>query len=203
MSITIGDILRVVAVAAWLDGDVLQNVFNAEIVGTGGPYDDEDIVDDAVDWMDDVFGAFNGQISDELDGAEVRVYKYDPGDDDWDEVGIESWGFNPINTDEQLPRGVALLVNLKSVDPDVSGKKYIGGLCEAQVQDGLWTAGEVARAVTFATLWLTPFAGVHSAADWDPGIWSVKNNSFFKASNTVIIPSIPAYQRRRKQGVGI
>ncbi|MCK5308986.1 MAG: hypothetical protein KAJ73_10265 [Zetaproteobacteria bacterium] len=203
MSIVIGDVLRIVAVLAWLDGDILQNVFNAQVVGTGGPYDDSDIVDDMRLWCTDMYTHFLGQMSDEIDGAEVRVYKYDSGDADWDEVGIDQWGFNPTNTGEQLPRGVSLLINLKTVDPDVSGKKYLGAMGEAQVTDGLFTAAEITRAAAFGAEWLTPFTGSASSADIDPGVWSVKNGQFFVAANTLIIPSIPAYQRRRKQGVGI
>lgn len=203
MSIGVGDILRVVAILTWLDGDIMQNVFNAVISGSGGPYDEDDIVDDAIEWCSDMYDAFLAQISDELDGAEVRVYEYDSGDDDWDEIGSDVWVWNPASADEQLPRGVSLLLNMKTSNADVNGKKYLGGHTEASVTDGLFTAGEVSRGATFGATWATGFVGGTSGADWVPGVWSPKNTNFFAATGTIIIPTIPAYQRRRKQGVGI
>lgn len=203
MSITVGDILKIVAVLQWVDGDIMQNVFNLEVIGSGGPYDEEDVVDDMVEWMDDLYGASPARVSEDVDGAEVRVYVWDPGDQDWDEVGIDSFGFLGTDTADVLPRGVALLVNAKSTDPDVNGKKYFGGATEATQTDGLWTAAMIASYVSIATIWVQDFVGTTTGADFDPGIWSVKNLSFHGMTGTIIIPSIPAYQRRRKQGVGI
>lgn len=203
MSISVGDVLRVVAVLSWLDGNIMQNVFNAEIVGAGGPFDDGDVVDDAVEWMDDAYAPLVTKMSEDCDGAEVRVYKWDAIDEDWDEVGIDSWAFNPSSTAESLPRGVAGLVNAKSVNPDISGKKYMGALTEAEQVDGLLSAGEVTQLVLFATEWVQSFTGGTSGASWDPGIWSPTNQALYDMSNTIVVPSIPAYQRRRKRGVGI
>ena len=55
MSISVGDVLKVVAIAAWLDGSITENVFATVVAGSGGPFDDADIVDDMVDWVDDMF----------------------------------------------------------------------------------------------------------------------------------------------------
>lgn len=203
MSLTVGDVLKVVAVLQWVDGDIMQNVFNIEIVGSGGPFDPGDVVDDMVTWMDDVYGASPARVSDDVDGSEVRVYVWDAGDQDWDEVGIDSFTFLGTDAADVLPRGVALLINAKSLDPDVNGKKYFGGATEVTQTDGLWTAAMIASYVGVATEWVQNFTGAVSGADFDPGIWSVKQKAFHGMSNTIIIPSIPAYQRRRKQGVGI
>lgn len=203
MSITIGDILRVVAVIQWVDGDIMQNVFNAVITGTGGPYTDGDIVDDAVAWMDEIYANFTATATNEMNGSEVRLYKYDAIDDDWDEVGSDSWTWNPGGAGEYLPRGVAGLINCKTTDPDVNGKKYFGGLTEAHTADGLFIATWNVLAALMAADWLTAFVGGTSTANWQPGVWSVVNTNFFAATGTAIIPTIPAYQRRRKDGIGI
>lgn len=203
MEVNVGDILRIVAVLSWLDGDLAMNVFNAKIDGGTGPFDGEDVLSDMSSWMLDVFDSFTAQMSDEINGAEVRVYVYDTVGEDWDEVAVGPFGFNPSAADDQLPRGVALLVNCRTSDPDVNGKKYIPALTEAAVTDGLFTAGEIARAATYGADWLTDFTGGTSGAEYDPGVWSPTNSAFYSASGTIIIPSIPAYQRRRKQGVGV
>ena len=203
MSLGVGDILRVVAVVSWLDGDLLQNVFNVEIESGTGPFAVADVLDDMVDWLDNMYANLTDYCSDNANGSECRVYIYDGIDDDWDEVGIEAWTWNPAAASDQNPRGVALLVNAKTVDPDVSGKKYLGALIESTITDGLFTGASVAAAAAFAVDWFTDFVGAASGATFNPGVWSTKNTEFFEMGEVVIIPSIPAYQRRRKNGVGV
>jgi hypothetical protein len=203
MSIGVGDILRVVAIMNWLDGNIVQNVFNAVISGTGGPFDEGDIVADALDWLGLMYAEEVGRIQEDLTGSEVRVYIYDSIDDDWDEVGSDAWTFEPTSASDQLPRGVSALINAKTLNPDVNGKKYIGGLTEDSSLDGLWSSGEIIALGAFAAEWITTFTGGTSGASWVPGIWSPTRTNFFPFSGTVIVPTIPAYQRRRKRGIGI
>ncbi|GAH44247.1 unnamed protein product, partial [marine sediment metagenome] len=203
MSLAVGEILQIVAVLQWLDGDIFQNVFNAVISGSGGPYDEADVVDDMEEWLDDMFANMVARTSDECDGSECRVYVYDPIDDDWDEVGTNAWVFNPTGSGDQLPRGVAGLINCKTTDPDVNGKKYMGGGGESATIDGVFQAAYLTDMALMAVDWLTPFVGSTSGADFTPGVWSPTRSNFYPMSGQSVIPSIPAYQRRRKQGVGI
>ena len=202
MSVQVGDILRVVAVAAWLDGNLNMNVFNAVIGGTGGPFTEGDITADALAWVGTMFANFTTTQSDEIDGSEVAVYIYDSIDDDWDEIGTTAWTYNPTAVGDQLPRGVAALINARTTDPDVQGKKYIGGITESSVTDGLWTGAFITGLGSLADDWVDPFTGGTSGASWVPGVWSVKNTNFFAMSGNHILPTTPAYQRRRKRGVG-
>lgn len=203
MSITVGDILKVVAISSWLDGNLNENVFSAAITGTGGPYDDTDIVADALAWANVMFTTMVDRISQDMPGSEVRVYVYDAVDDDYDEVGSAAWGFTPTDESPALPRGVAALLNAKTTDPDVQGKKYLGGQTENDQDDSLWGVGHLAALVDFGAEWVVPFVGGTSGADWDPGVWSTKDSIFWPMSLTVIIPTMPAYQRRRKRGIGV
>lgn len=203
MTIDVGDVLRVVAVISWLDGDIMQNVFNTAILSGTGPFDPVDVVDDMVDWMDGLYAELTSDVTGQVDGSEIRVYIYDDVDDDWDEVGIDAFTWNPSSAVESLPRGVALLLNAKTTDPDVSGKKYFGGLTEASVTDGILTAAVVTAGAAVAVEWFGDFVGSATGATFNPGVWSVKDTAHYPMSGTVIIPSIPAYQRRRKNGIGI
>lgn len=202
MAISAGDVLRVVAIMYWLDGNTVQNVFNAVVTGAGGPWDDADIVDDALAWMNSVYSNLTSQLSQDLDGSEVAVYEYDPVDEDWDEVGKASWSFAPSSASGYLPRGVAGLINAGTLDPDVQGKKYVGGLTTAAISSGLLVGATVTALGNFADDWLTAFTGSVSGADWTPGVWSVKNSNLHPFWGDYTIPTIPAYQRRRKRGVG-
>lgn len=203
MSITDGTILRIVASFLWTDGNIVQNVFNAVVTGAGTPWDDEDIVDDADAWLDNMYANLSTHLSEYLDGNHVNVYKYDAIDDDWDEVGSQSWTFNPTNVNDEMPRGVAGLLNLWTTDPDVQGKKYIPGLTEGGLTDGLIGAGGLTDLLLFAADWATAFTGGVSGATWTPGIWSVAGTVFKAAVDHYSASAIPAYQRRRKRGVGI
>lgn len=203
MSVTDGTILKVVVSFTYTDGAIMQNVYNAVVTGGGSPWDDDDIVDDAVAWVLNMYDNIVANLTDTMTGSQVQVYEYDAIDDDWDEVGSDSLTYEPTSTDEQLPRGNAALINLKTTDPDVSGKKYIPGLTEGTIVNGQLSSGFLANLVLFAVDWFTGFVGGTSGASWAPGIWSVVGTVFKQAVSTAVINGIVAYQRRRKRGVGI
>jgi len=203
MSVADGDILRVVAAFLWTDGNVNQNVFNCEVSGGGGPYDDEDMIDDVTDWMDDVFSDVENEQSDELQGNTITVYKWDTVGQDWDEVGSGTWTHTPSAVSEQLPRGTAGLVRLWTEDPDVQGRKFIPGLTEGSLEDGLYTGALLAKMMLFGAAWQDPIVGALTGVTITPGIWSVALSLFRAAVIHFAASAIPAYQRRRKRTVGI
>lgn len=203
MTVAENDILRIVASMLWTDGNVNQNVFNCKVAGGSPPYADTDIADDAEDWLDNMYANIVASCSDELDGNEVLVYKYDAVGDDWDEVQSQSWIWDPTSAVDQLPRGVAALIRLWTTDPDVQGKKYLPGFTEGAVVDGLISAGNLTNMLAFAADWYLPFVGAASGATFTPGIWSVVGKVLKLGVDHVAASAIPAYQRRRKRTVGI
>jgi hypothetical protein len=203
MTVITGDVLRVVASMLWDDGNVNQNIFNAVLSGGGGPWTDTDIADDAEAWLDNMYANLVTFLSEDLAGNEVIVYKYDTVGNDWDEVQSQAWTFAPESVDHYLPRGVAALVRLWTIDPDVQGKKYIPGTVEASNIDGLYESGFLTALLAFAADWYTPFTGGTTGATWTPGIWSVLLSVFKAGIDHVAVSAIPAYQRRRKRNVGI
>lgn len=203
MSVATESVLRVVASMLWTDGNVNQNVFNCKITGGGGPFDDQDVADDCEDWLDNLYANMTGDCSDEIDGNEVLVYKWDTPGQDWDEVSSQGWIWNPSQASDQLPRGVAGLVRLWTTDPDVQGKKYLPALCEGDIVDGLIAGGIITNMLAFAADWYTPFVGAATGATFTPGIWSVVGSVFRAGVDHIAANAIPAYQRRRKRNVGI
>ncbi len=203
MSISDGEILRVVASMLWGDGNINQNVFNCTVTGGVPPYDDDDIVDDMEDWLDAMYLNIVNSVSNNLDGNELAVYKYDSIDDDWDEVGSQAWGWLPTGSGDYLPRAVAGLVRLWTTDPDVQGKKYIPGMLESTLDSGLWSAGLITNLLAFGADWYAPSVGAASGATITPGIWSVAGTVFKLAVDHYATSTIPAYQRRRKRNIGI
>ena len=203
MAVVDGDILRVVASMLWSDGNINQNIYNCRISGGGGPYSDEDVIDDCEDWLDNMYANLGGLMSDEIAGNEVVVYKYDSVDDDWDEVSSQAWVMNASQAGEQLPRGVAALVRMWTEDADVQGKKYIPAMTEAHLDDGLFNSALITFLLAFAADWYLPFVGTATSANFTPGIWSVVGKVLKAGIDHVATSTIPAYQRRRKRNVGI
>lgn len=203
MSVPTDTILRIVASMLWSDGNINQNVFNAVITGGGGPFDDQDVADDAEDWLDNMYANMTDRVSDELTGNEVIIYKWDTVGQDWDEVSSQAWTWAPTQVLDQLPRGTAALVRLWTVDPDVQGKKYFPGLCEGDLTDGLYGGLTLIDLLAFAADWYIPFVGAASGATFTPGIWSVVGSVFKAGVDHIATSAIPAYQRRRKRNVGI
>lgn len=203
MSVTDGTVLRIVVTMVWTDGNICQNVYNAVVTGGGAPWDPADITDDAELWADDMYLNIAAHMSDELDGSTVTVYEYDAVDDDWDEVGVVAWVYNFTNATDELPRGTAGLVNFKTTDPDVSGKKYVPGFCESSIDGGLLNAGVLTAIGNYALDVMTPYVGGVSGATWTPGVWSVVGTVFKAFNLSAITSNVMAYQRRRKRGVGV
>lgn len=203
MTVATNTVLRVVASFLWADGEINQNVFNAILSGGGGPWDDQEIVDDAEAWLDNMYLNLVTHQHEDMPGNEVIVYKYDVAGADWDEVGSQAWTYTPTNVTEQMPRGVSPLVRLWTIDPDVQGRKYISGVTEGGISDGTLGAGTLVDLLAFAADWYTPFVGGTSGATWTPGIWSVVRSVFLAGVDHIAATAILAYQRRRKRGVGI
>lgn len=203
MTISTGDILRLVLTYLWDDGNVVQNVYNAVVTGGGGPWDDDDIMGDFANWHGDMNDELTSFLASELSGSQKIGYVYDAIDDDWDEIATQNMVKEFTGATDELPRGAAALLNARTTDPDTNGKKYIGGTIEGMLENGLWSAAMLAALVGYGGEWVTAFVGPASGADYTPGIWSPTNTVFTAMSGTVIIPTMPAYQRRRKRGVGI
>ena len=203
MSVAENTILRVVQQLTWDDGNIMQNVFNCKISGGSPPYDDQDVADDAADWMDDVYDGQAAAMADNIATGEATVYKYDPVGNDWDEVAGDVPTFTPISGGQYLPTGVAGMVRANSIDPDVQGRKFFGGFTEDVSEDGGWTTSMLVILLAAALDWITPFTGAASGATFTPGVWSVVNTAFYEFVEHTIINAIANYQRRRRPGVGI
>lgn len=203
MSLIEGDILRVVASLLFPDDVIMQNVFHIVLTTINGTGSESEVGDDMVAYIEDIYAEIEGNISDEIDADELKIYVYDPIDDDFDEVISEPFTDSYAGSPDFLPHGVAGLILIRTLDPDVSGKKYFGGFGEGSQLSGEWGAGTIvnlgAAGIALASQYTDPTSG----NVYTPGVWSVKETNFFPANNTIVVNATPAYQRRRKPGVGI
>lgn len=203
MAISEGTIIRIVASIVFPDNVIMQNVFHAVLTTAGGSDAESDVVDDMVDYLEAMWAAVIGRVSLDMDSDEVKVYEYDPVDDDFDEIGTSAFIVAFTGTGDWLPHGLAIVCNMETTDPDVSGRKYYGGLTEGVQADGAWDPTTVGSFATMAGIVTAQFVGAATGATFTPGVWSPKETNFFAFNENVSVNSIPGYQRRRKPGVGI
>jgi len=202
MSITEGTIIRIVASMILPDSVIAQNVFYAVLTGGSGPWDEADIVLDAIDYMDLIYTVWATFGSDQANVDQIQVYEYDSIDDDWDEVGSGVLNKTGGVAADMLPHGVAAFTQARSSDPDVSAKKYWAAATETAQADGAWTGATVTGLAILADAWVDGDVGSASGANIIAGVWSPTETNFFYFNQNITVNATPAYQRRRKPGVG-
>lgn len=203
MTVAVGDILRIVMNFTWDGGSIQQNVYNCKIGGSGGPFDAQDVCDDMADWMDNLYDNVKASMSQDLTSGLATVYVWDPVDGDWDELGSGNPAFSCSSVGDVLPYGIAAMIRANSTDPDVQGRKYLGGFTEDQQSDGSWGASPLTYFLAFGADWVAQFVGSTSGATFDPGVWSASSSTFYAFIANYIVNAIANYQRRRRPGVGI
>ena len=203
MAVADGAILRIVASLLFPDSVIAQNVFYAVFADTGASNDEEDVVDDLIDWVNDMYADLEARMDSDVDLDEIKAYVYDPSDDDWDEIGSGPGTDAFVGAASMAPHGVAALQHANTFDPDVSGHKYWGGFSQSSMDDSDIVGSLITDLVALAITWTTAFVGTATGGDFGPGVWSPTRINFFLFNGTVFTNAQVAYQRRRKPGVGI
>ena len=203
MALSANDILKVVVSMAFPDSVVAQNVFWLLFEDTGGSNDDDDVLDDIETWVEDIYDHIASVMSEDVTIDDAKVYVYDAGDDDFDEVGDRSLSVPFIQTGDFMPHGIAAVANANTENPDVQGRKYWGGFTEASNLDGYMSGGIIAAMSLCVGEWITGFVGVETGSDFVPGVYSLTKTVFYPFTTEAATNLLWGYQRRRKPGVGV
>jgi hypothetical protein len=203
VSIPEGTILKVAQNILLPDTQTAVNVYWAVLAedGGSGPLEEEDILEAAANWMDDLYSEIVDNIANTVIGTLVEVWEVNPADGDLTPIGDEATTWVGAHTGDALPNGVASINAMKTSNTDVTGRKFIPGIGEINATDNDLTSGALARSVLYAVAWATQFIDANSVT-FTPGVWSMTKLNFFLATGTVIANAILGYQRRRKPGVG-
>lgn len=106
-----------------------------------------------------------------------------------------------LHTSDMEPPGCAMLLTADTDTPKQRGRKYVPGLSEASVEDGLINAARIASLVLLTLEYLdTITQGL--AGDLEPGVLSRTLATFKQFISSGAVTDVPAYQRRRKPNVG-
>lgn len=194
-----GGAYRLVAMGQWNVTTEVRMIFDLELV-TGGTLSAAQGAEDADEFVTNLFTDMNtvlweglswyGCTFDALEGSNVS-------------------GFIPLTapvpgvaTTDPLPPGVAMLAFLPTGETRRQMRKFIPGLTEAAIGAfGGFGSGTVsAIAAILADYLLVPFVGTNGT--WQYGTYNGDRTPAFAQPTALNVSAIPAYQRRRKQGVG-
>ncbi len=202
MTIVQDDELKVVSTLAMPGLTIAQNVFYARYTAAA-VVDEDDVTDDMLAWVDDMFAGVQTILADVVSLSEVTVYKkVTVSPLEFEQIGNLPGARIGLSTDHALPNGVALVIRVGTVALRSIARKYIGGINEG-VSDGPdWAASALAGGAAFLADWIAGPATV-SGRTYEAGIVSTKDGLFKTFLPTGIVSSIPGYQRRRKPGVGV
>ena len=190
----------IIEAAARLEFDAVDDVVNVFQVRLASPVaiTDQETLDDIVDYLELAYTLLVGFLSVLTTFRDIRVRNVTQDT----VLGLVPWNTLSAGSavSDALPPGVAALVNFTTGVPRVTPRKYIGVSTEAQLVDpGVFSDSFVIALGQFAAqmIGLVPVNG----RLYEYGFLSPKTSAF-QASLAATVTSIPAYQRRRKQGRG-
>jgi hypothetical protein len=202
MPVTDADVLKVDL--RWQVGSIglACNIFQARVnQATPHSVPDLDVLASMGDWMTRVLEPMEPHIVVTCDVLDCPVYK--KVGNLYNLIGPAPVVFTPGSVGDPLPSGVGALIDAYTLTSKVMGKKYLPGLSEVGQTAGLWVAGVLSAMLASAVEWITPFADLADPTTYYmPGVWSVKLSSFAIFAAHIATKDVPAYQRRRKAGVG-
>lgn len=201
MTITTSDILKVVIDYVYPGAGTALNVFY--YVYAGADEDDQDVVDAIVDWADNGWGNNWDNLASGAATLRAVTIQVVSG---LGEI-LRDLGTTQINrpgqvTGEVLPAANSCYLQAYTDVPQVYGRKYAPGIGEEAVENGVFSA--VAQA-NIALLLLEYLDTINVAVGNNlfPGVLSKREAGFKAFNNSGLFRTLPAYQRRRKEGVGI
>jgi hypothetical protein len=193
--------LKLVQEINMLDAVVAVNVFYVKCdFVEGQPVDD--VLDACETWIVGLYTAIIAQIRDTVTMGDLTVYEYDTILDQWDNIGSRAPTVVFTNATEMLPHGVAALVRAYTEEARTVGRKYLPAFCEDRQEDGAWIGATITALTAFGVAWSTSEI-VHTSNELLPAVFSTKWKTVRLLSGTEVVLTDPAYQRRRRPGVGM
>lgn len=198
MSVGEGVVLRIVATFDIDGASKAQNVFHA-VQNTGTAQDDEDVVDAALNWIEDIFGTMTALTSDEVSLEKVEVYEDSVAG--FLPVGSAAGTWAGTSANDRVPAGVAILLHAQKSRTNHTDKKYIAGTTEATIAGDTFTSTATTAAGLAAAEWIDTHTDANGVV-LNPVSYN-RNTKITKAYTGYSVSDVASYQRRRKPGVGL
>lgn len=196
----IGELVRVALSYSHPNGSVAQNVFLYELVTAAAT--DAAVVTAIDDWVTTDWGPDWETLGNDLCvlfQSDIDIINTDGTVDR--NIGQETYNIAGNEAGESLSPAVSCYMQATTALAKVLGKKYVPYIGSSVINEGLLSSGAVAAMVLlFAEyiLDLTPAGG----GTLEAGVLSRTAQVFRKFNGGGSVTDVPAYQRRRKPGVG-
>lgn len=176
-----------------------QNVFDFQLL-SGAPMTYQEGLDDIEEWLTLIINVLKALQ------ATVVIWK---GFSVSELNGLNNSGFVPFTADipgtvadDPLPPGVSILTYMNTGVKRRQLRKYWGGLTETSCDaSGAWLAGAAATVAGMASYFLTTQNLTNGVWVYCDGHAGVPADTIYPFTFTTT--TVPAYQRRRRQGRGI
>ncbi len=178
----------------------IQNVFHWEVQG-GNPTD-EDVVDGVEDWvLNDWHDRWQQLTSNQSTLRDIRILVVDSNGGVIRDLGTVDIGLSGLQMEQVVSSAVSAYMIGNTLNPTIRGSKYVPGLAENSVNNGALTNDALADLGILLVQYLFDI-DLSPAGFLIAGVLSSKLESFEPFAGIGSIEQIPAYQRRRKPGVG-
>ena len=201
MTVKNGDILKVVLDYVVPGAGTALNIFFYEY--EGADWIESDMMDDFADWWASNFGSHwqaNACVTANMNT--LHFYRVSAVGETLKDIGTRIIDLDGSLSGENVSAAVSMWMQGNTAIPQVRGSKYVPGMAETAVSNGTLTGG----ALTNLLLLLGSYVEVlelQTGRFLSPGVLSKREEDFVAFAGGGQVTAIPAYQRRRKPGVGI
>lgn len=195
-----GEVLRVALHYAMKGASDVMNVFHFVYEGTGDT--DSSVLTNIEDWLTDVWGVDWALLaSDDADMTFADVDIVNTLGEVVRNLGVATAAVVGGNNTDESAVAAAYFMMADTGFPKNRGKKYVPGLTEVALVDGLLSITYLAKLVVLLSTWMTTETSP-SNGELVPGIMSLTKAAFLAFTGSGYATDVPAYQRRRKPNVG-
>lgn len=199
--IVTGDVVR--AVFSWLldNQTVVQQVWHY-VKNSGTAEDAGDFMDDLEVHHETIYAlGLDDLIPDDLVATAIEIYLWNTTTKLFDGVATGTHDQTGLSTGQWGAPGVCYLVNLLTDVGRYQGRKYVAGVIENSIADGVILSSSAATVGVWAVAQALPWSSTDG--NYTAGVFNEAAERFTQFNGNVVASTNPAYQRRRRAGVGI
>lgn len=200
MTITNGDVIKMTLEYLYPGAGVAMNVFHYAYLGAD--LTDSVAVAALVDWVETEWAPTWVDIASTTATLANAVFEVVNVDGDiLVNLGTEILDIDGTVAGEVMPAAVSAYIAANTATPGVRGSKYVPGISETMADNGVFNATALAQ-IAFLLLDYLDTVNVSAGNNFFPVVRSTKLAGFPRLLTAGTLNTLPAYQRRRKQGVG-
>lgn len=203
MTVSNGDIIKLVVEAILDEGTIVQNVYYL-LAELAAPQADQSILNALETWVESAYGNLTVEMSNTVTFQDIVADIIEWDTDHWEttyHIGTEDIDTVPAGTGDPFPNQVSAFATFNTTRPKSKGRKFLFPFDELMALGSYLTAPAVSSIVDYAadiltTIVLGPFN------ELVPGIVRSSVNEFLEFRSAVVT-NVLGTQRRRRPGVGI